>query len=336
MSYLQRVSRRAVAQNTQSAAITKQSIVGRPAVASRSPLAEIDQRLHLDPFSDILDSTDSARTSVDYHEYSTEEVVKYDAGKNPNLNSQTVPANPGSEVSSENQDHPAAKPASQNQGNQSSTKSNTVQRDASSVSNLPIHLQPSISASTPTRTRGPQSSGERVVDSKHSLQQNDTQPLPLAADSQSGSRPATQQATGAVLRRSISESISPDNPQSASLRNKLLAAQRWIETGTGTQSRSQAKAQASASAGSPGVDNSIAPGQGPAAATAKPGSVHMGADQRPRNMTGQQSITRVEIGTIDVEVVAPVATSASRTPTARNSPQQRRSGVSPPFGWRQR
>ncbi len=321
VGYLARVARRALAQR---GATSPRASTGalKPATPSGSPLAEVDQRLHLDLFegapigfsAESLEAPGFDETTSEPGDISRSAVAMPPAGE-------SRPSRDGAE-----QTHPSVTPSPPiaqprfSQPAQHPGQGGPRENRRASAENRPAQKS-GIAPTTEPLHGGPSAGFE------------DPQPPSTVVQSPPTTNPG--------LPKSLEPTaMDPSDGRMDQMMEALDAAQRWVAgaparqptSPSGEASKEGPEAPARATAQPP-------PAITPVAATPKPADWPAATQAMRAAAQKSQPTTRVEIGSIEVEVVAPPTApvqqpqraSARRSASTLSGPRH-----APSFGWRQR
>lgn len=307
MNYLLRAARRQA-----SGVAAGGAVAARPALPSRSPLAEFDQRLNLDSFAARFDLPPAAERPAPDEDgtLATPAVIpRAEQGRGaerpPTFHAETPararrPAPPGKSERAEAQgrrtdESQAVQPPPR--GTRSAEQPSTRPAETSSETSSPIPPPPARAARRPNALPSPASDTEPPASPLE-------RPRPPSLKITAGERPPAAEAA-------------PQN-----LRDALSRALAWVEGGP------RGPREEGRDANQPSPPAAV-PSPRPAATPA--------AQLPPPTASPAQPVTRLEIGRIEVEIVPP-ARPTPRAAPARPAPQP--GGFAGarrlPFGWRQR
>ena len=308
----------------------------KPAIASRSPLAEADQRLHLDLASKTTTPPWLGSSGLDTPDEAWPDSEGAGARDDSTPSSTRLEAPP---IEPNEAEPPPIRPLSTNRATPPSRTGGKAKaatspdgradpRDAPAnarreVSSAPSGPRPrteagSPGAQTPLHREGFAPSKERAAQSTEALSEKP--------------RLTITRSSLAAVRQHAATPVPSDAKEIDAISAALAAAERWVAAPKVSHS-SEAPRTPTHGQGPSSAEGSQAP-------NTKAQTVPR-AEARPPEwpVATAQPLTRLEIGNIDVEVVAPAKIPSQ--PSVRPAPRREASTATsafrpPPFGWRQR
>lgn len=315
MGYLQRVVRRASGIVAGQAGKTgPSSLVRKPAIASQSPLADLDQRLHLDAFVEHPELVSSAADNMNMATAPQQGTVEPEIAKQSD--SFALNNTPPSTLLSA--DHPFPPPANKAADGIASQPTLPNARQLPDGNTAPVSQvsEPVESVQYPDR-----SAEADDIHIDHSV--NDV-PSPTDAHHDVDFKSSDAKKDDKAGPGSYAEL--------SGLQAELSAVQRWIGAGSRPESTS-------GQGDLPMPENASRetnPAGRHSASQVVAARDRASGNESPAPRLRGNTATRVEIGSIEVEVIAPAAPAAARQPQRRSTTPAAGTLGSRPFGWRQR
>jgi hypothetical protein len=284
----------------------------QPALPSRSPLAEADQRLNLDSFASQFASPSTRERNaqpLEEEERDSQTFSEWQAVRSNDAESQPSPIGEHEEKA-------------RRVTSRSEFKRTERLEEAERESSSHVFTQPEAHTA---RLR--EQAVRRVSETSNASQKSSVRPprrvnaLP-ASEFAEGLTPAPERTSAEALRVAGSESASEAEAASESLLSALNRAMSWVE---GQSPRAREAVRAGEHAASP------------SAAPRSRSAETLPAWPGPATTRDRRPITHLEIGKIEVEVIPPAKPAQNTTPS-RPVPKTNgfSSALRQSFGWRQR
>jgi len=298
-------------------------VPAKPAIASRSPVAEADQRLHLEGFEGVFISAHDVPADEITHDFFTSLPDESSAA-----DALEVPKAAQSQTAAPTGRHAAERQSSLARSDKSKPRSEPA---SPSAARQGLSDDRPLSAAVPTVHRP--TAVTRVDSSPDSVEpgatKNEAADALAASPTVSQSRPIRTAGTAQITSASQPSSESTAHPVTAAptdaLTKQLAALEHWLEGPQESQT-------------SPAEAGHTDEGQPVTKSTTTARSARSAYVPQVTSSAGLESQSRLEIGSIEVEVIAPAKVPVSQERPMPHRPQRSAEHVSHarPFGWRQR